>query len=401
MNSKKHKLPRRILAMLLAICMFVTMFPSAMFAVEGGTSRTAGTIDGTEENPKTVSSEDGITINKYVSAGTQEGQYDLTLEAYASDQLTTTPTSKPLDIVLVLDVSGSMDDPFVEEVSDWIEVYEESLQKDQTYYIRVGQHWRAVEYSYWYNAWGYYDRWDFVEVAPTTSESDQNRQHTQFYSYETVVEGQSKMEALQEAVNGFISQVDSQNVNITEEANKHCISIVKFADDSYANRIGDDRFDAGRNGYYNYTQQVIGFSSNASALTNAVNGIDPGGATAADYGLELANTVMNQARSNSEKVVVFFTDGSPNHDNGYTKSVADDAVEQANSLKEKGVTIYSVGVFEDANDTIDNYMSRVSSNYQNVTSTDGYAQPVSSEYYSIASDPDSLKQIFEETLLMK
>lgn len=33
MNSKKHKLPRRILAMLLAICMFVTMFPSAMFAV--------------------------------------------------------------------------------------------------------------------------------------------------------------------------------------------------------------------------------------------------------------------------------------------------------------------------------------------------------------------------------
>lgn len=36
MNSKKHKLPRRILAMLLAICMFVTMFPSAMFAVPGG-----------------------------------------------------------------------------------------------------------------------------------------------------------------------------------------------------------------------------------------------------------------------------------------------------------------------------------------------------------------------------
>ena len=35
MNSKKHKLPRRILAMLLAICMFVTMFPSAMFAVGG------------------------------------------------------------------------------------------------------------------------------------------------------------------------------------------------------------------------------------------------------------------------------------------------------------------------------------------------------------------------------
>ena len=34
MNSKKHKLPRRLLAMLLAICMFVTMFPSGTFATE-------------------------------------------------------------------------------------------------------------------------------------------------------------------------------------------------------------------------------------------------------------------------------------------------------------------------------------------------------------------------------
>lgn len=395
MNSKKHKLPRRILAMLLAICMFVTMFPSAMFAVEGGTSQTAGTIDGTEQNPKTVSSEDGITINKYVSAGTQEGQYDLTLEAYASDQLTTTSTSKPLDIVLVLDVSGSMDDPFVEEVSDWIEVYEESLQRDQTYYIRVGQHWRAVEYSYWYNAWGYYDGWDFVKVAPTTSESDQNKQHTQFYSYETVVEGQSKMEALQEAVNGFISQVDSQNVNITEEDNKHRISIVKFADDSYGKGIGNDRFDAGFDRYYNFTQQVIEFSSDVSALTNAVNDIKPGGATAADYGLNLANTVMDQARDTSEKVVVFFTDGSPNHDNGFDDGVANDAIKEAKNLKDKNVKIYSVGVFEEDDEDINDYMNGVSSNYPNATSLNNLGIQQSTEYYFTASSSADLNNIFE------
>ena len=42
MNSKKHKLPRRILAMLLAICMFVTMFPAGAFAVDTQDRRPRG-----------------------------------------------------------------------------------------------------------------------------------------------------------------------------------------------------------------------------------------------------------------------------------------------------------------------------------------------------------------------
>lgn len=34
MNSKKHKLPKRLLVMLLTICMFITMAPAGAFAVE-------------------------------------------------------------------------------------------------------------------------------------------------------------------------------------------------------------------------------------------------------------------------------------------------------------------------------------------------------------------------------
>ena len=57
-------------------------------------------------NPLTAT-ENNITVNKYVSENATGG-YSLTLEAYAANQQTTTTTTTPLDIVLVLDVSGSM-----------------------------------------------------------------------------------------------------------------------------------------------------------------------------------------------------------------------------------------------------------------------------------------------------
>ena len=88
MNSKKHKLPRRILAMLLAICMFVTMFPSAMFAWPGQ--------GGGGNN-------DPVTISK---TATQTGpdEWKVTMTVQASKEI----QSEPLELVLLLDRSGSM-----------------------------------------------------------------------------------------------------------------------------------------------------------------------------------------------------------------------------------------------------------------------------------------------------
>ncbi len=88
MNSKKHKLPRRILAMLLAICMFVTMFPSAMFAWSGHGGG---------------GSNDPVTITK---TATQTGpdEWEVTMTVQASKEI----QSEPLELVLLLDRSGSM-----------------------------------------------------------------------------------------------------------------------------------------------------------------------------------------------------------------------------------------------------------------------------------------------------
>ena len=404
MNSKKHKLPRRILAMLLAICMFVTMFPSAMFAVGDGNGQGATSV---------TSTENGVTVNKYVTGNEQEG-YELTLEAYASDQLTTTTSTTPLDIVLVLDVSGSMDQKFTGSTTKYEPIYSNGLNQRTTYYIENGNDYREVNYFRHKEAWGYYegDGWDFEfhEVIPKTSENDSDNSHTQFYEVITV-DGQSKLKALQSAVNSFIGSVET---NASTNNVGHKISIVKFSGKEAAwsgNGTYTDEGDA-----YNYSQIVKDLTdvrTGAEGLKQAVNNLTAAGSTRADLGLNRAQAALasDQSEDKVKKVVIMFTDGEPNDFSGFDYEIAAGAINKANELKEDNVDIYTIGVFKDANpeDTdgsFNKYMNAVSSNYPTATANgtnggrhqsaqliiDGEKQ--SSEYYFAANDAGSLNTVF-------
>lgn len=407
---------KRLLALFLAFVMAMSLLPVSVFA-DGGTG---GQLQGTKDNPITAS-EDGVTVNKYVSGDAENG-YSLTLEAYASDQLTTTTTTTPLDIVLVLDVSGSMDEVLTDARTVYQPVY--VIDQSEYYFIQDGNRYRKVEYTEAYTTqewdWG---KLEFVEkphpagwiygyksnptyVEPMTSAEDTDLGHTRFY---TAVSMQkvTKMEALQNAVNSFIDQVSAKNNGVAAES-QHRISLVKFADDSYYQGHYDSIGDNHDSSDYNYTQVVKDFTSAAGDLKKAVNSLDAGGATAADYGLELANHVFNGdedltgARINAKKVLVFFTDGEPNHSNGFSGSVAAAAVNTAKRLKSNGVRVYTVGVFEEETTNISQYMNGVSSNYPNASAergwqyfnygnqnTDGVA------YYALAKDAEDLNSIFE------
>lgn len=413
---------KRLLALFLAFVMAMSLLPVSVFA-DGGTG---GQLQGTKDNPITAS-KDGVTVNKYVSVD-EEGNYSLTLEAYASDQLTTTTTTTPLDIVLVLDVSGSMDEVLTDARTVYQPVYE--IDQSEYYFIQDGYQYRKVEYTEVYTTeewvwdgflkghweifehpagWIYGSESDPEYVVPMTSAEDTDTGHTQFY---TAVSTQrvTKMEALQNAVNSFIDQVSAKNNGVAAES-QHRISLVKFADDSYYqgryDSIGDDHLDSSD---YNYTQVVKDFTSAAGDLKRAVNNLDAGGATAADYGLELANHVFNGdgnltgARSNAKKVLVFFTDGEPNHSNGFSGSVAAAAVNTAKKLKSNsnGVRVYTVGVFEEETTNISQYMNGVSSNYPNASAEKGWhyfeygnQNTDGVEYYALAEDAEDLNSIFE------
>ena len=87
--------------------------------------------------------------------------------------------------------------------------------------------------------------------------------------------------------------------------------------------------------------------------------------------------MLNNARPNAKKVVIFFTDGSPNDGGGFDNSIASKAIGTAKSLKAAGAEVYTVGIFKDADPKADvseastenKFMQAVSSNYPSATYT--------------------------------
>ena len=227
-----------------------------------------------------------------------------------------------------------------------------------------------------------------------------------------------RIDALKAAANSFIDEIAKQNANISDPAQQHQVSLVKFSGKK-SNQVGNDTYR--EDGYtYNYSQVMKNLTScvgsSADDLKSTVNVIEPAGATRADYGLELA-AGQTSGRENAKKIVVFFTDGSPTSSNGFEGKVASSAVSAAKSMKDAGATIYSVGIFSGANPAPDptnsgtsrenKFMHAVSSNYPTASYTNqGFmfdnwvwnfgARATNSDFYKAASNAADLETLFDE-----
>lgn len=343
----------------------------------------------------------GIVLNK-TAAVNSDGSYTITLEAYATGETTTTVTQQPVDIVLVLDVSGSMDDPMSSSSYLYQEVYD--LNRDEAYYILSNGKYREVtwvERLFEEDAWrtGYLGS----PIYPKTSANDTDTSHVQFYS-RSLVPSVKKIDALKTAVNGFINSVAAQSPDSK-------IAIVKFAG-NMSNRVGNDTYQDGKY-TYNYSQIVKNLTAAGTGADNlkaAVSALRPAGATAADYGMQHAQSIINGVASDgNKKVVIMFTDGEPNHHSGFDTSVANAAISASKSIKDSGATVYTIGVFSGANgapvsplsgvsDT-NKYMHLVSSNYKNATSmssTGSSTYPGGGKSYFLSpSNAGELSAIFQ------
>lgn len=322
------------------------------------------------------------------------------LSALSSTSNTSVTTSTPLDIVLVLDVSGSMADDLTTYVYE--EAYDINKNGWTTYYAldKTGEY---VEVERVTNRL-LFDHWELngVTVEPKTR-NDNDPDHIQFYTRKDV--DVTKMDALKTAVNGFIDATAEQNASITDPDKQHHISIVKYAGNKI-DEVGDEKYQDRRN-WYNYSQIVSELTPDMDETRTKVSSLTTGGATSADYGMEHANSVLNPeagygARANAKKVVVMFTDGEPNHNNGFDGEVANDAINSAKTLKDAGALVYSVGVVsgadpEDTSKNINAYLHGISSNYPNAT---GYKnlgdRAANSNYYKAATNSEELNNIFKE-----
>ena len=283
----------------------------------------------------TITTSSGSVINRGDSA------FITALSALSSTSNVASSSTTPLDIVLVLDASGSMDDP--------------------------------------------------------------------------MNDGTKRIDALKRAANDFVTTIAEQNQGISDSSKQHQVSIVKFSGDKSA-VVGNDTYYKG--GYkYNYSQVMKAMSSctDAAAFTNTINSISPAGATRADYGLQLAQSQTSN-RKDAKKIVIFFTDGSPTSSSGFESGVASSAVSAAKAMKDKDVnaTVYTVGIFSDADPSADpsgasnenKFMHAVSSNYPEAsyTQNSGFwggwnwglgTRAEGSDFYKSASNADDLDKVFE------
>ena len=306
----------------------------------------AGGYDGKEVTTQNVGRIWTDKTVKKVESG--DSDFLTTLSAISSTS-DTTVSGKPLDIVMVLDASGSMDDPM--------------------------------------------------------GGGDSTK----------------RIVALKNAANSFIGTIAKQNEKIEDENKQHQVAIVKFAGKKKGDEVGNDTYREGRN-TYNYSQTMQGLTTcsvdGAKSLKKTINSIAPAGATHADYGLQLAEDISSN-RADAQKIVVFFTDGSPTSSNGFEFEVAKDAINTAKTIKSGGATIYTIGIFSGAkpsdnptnNDTsnANKFMHAVSSNYPNASSSVSYGffgtvdwsvnfgDPVAdASYYKSATSASELEKIFEE-----
>lgn len=359
------------------------------------TDKSVSTGNVTLSNKVGESAKESATIEKKSGSDFLVG-----LSALSSTAKIMGQTTVPLDIVLVLDVSGSMND----ESGVYQEVYQ--LDTSEMYYILRSGKYTKVSYDDLRDCW-YSGIWPGRQVTPKTSADDSDPSHVQFYSSTT------KMERLQDAVNGFIEQAAEKNKKLSDTNKQSRISLVKFAgkmpEDN--NEIGNDFYNG-----YNYTQIVKGYETNMSELQTLVSALKPAGATSADYAMDLAKQLVSpekpssnndlNPRKNAKKIVIFFTDGEPTHGNSFDGDVANAAIKKAKVIKSVA-DIYTIGVFDSANasDTkgpFNAYMHGMSSNYpkaetyNNLGTRAKDSKGNDTQFYKAATDASELNNIFNE-----
>ena len=355
------KYTRGLLAVILAV---VLVLPAAAFAMlPEANARSSTGMDGPTASKKIVDPDTTGRWQYWASGGEQDqttryvgriwtdktveptedekSDFVTTLSTMSSTSDTTSLVTKPLDIVMVLDASGSMD--------------------------------------------------------KSMGGNDQIKRIT----------------ALKNAASSFIDAIAEQNAKIEDDSKQHQVAIVKFAG-AKSNEIGNDMYREYQ-GFtyddYNYSQVMKSLTpcvgSDATELKDTVGSIKPAGATQADYGLELARGMSG--REDAQKVVVFFTDGTPTDFSEFNSTVANNAIAAAKKMKEKGATVYTIGIFDDANPAADptnywtsnenKFMHAVSSNYPNATSytTNSLGKRTeNSDFYKAASNADELKKVFDD-----
>lgn len=451
---------KRIIALLLALILTVGLLPTVALAEgapkEDGQTAASGVStvqSGTDSDNNT---DNPVHVIKTFTPG-KNGEFgSLTLEAYVTNPLQVVTETVPLDIVLVLDQSGSMgycincntefkEDKWVEDTCnntaatfEYKAISRNNAHHDTTYYIVSDGQYYEVNwcngyhpglFNDHYSGWYYNGRYGHTRVDSTTT----------LYERVVMTGHKHRLDALTEALNTFVNSV-------VANGGDHNVAVVGYAgtSNSYSDKNSTknselltgttlstgSKYSNNRYRYYpqkdlnkdpingkNYADLNANSKEYSNALQSmkteegvanvraAINALTANGATQTYAGMDMAKNILAKAKktnSNRQQVVILFTDGD-------TNSEQYDVYDLANSMKNNGVLIYTVGLFKDANQTKGEYdgkkwqddnnlfLNKVSNNsieYKNYDS-----KPMSKSdktYYLPARDAASLSAVFEQ-----
>lgn len=398
---------KRIFTAVLSFIMVLTMLPSMVFA--------AGNSD-TSTDGSTVS-ENGLTLTKTATLE-NDGTYTINLEAYATGT-TTTVTEKsgtPLDIVLVIDQSGSMyTSNYLQPMKEAVTSFVNSISDNAKEY-NVDHRIAIVGYASnegdgpsnsgiingddddWVNT-GLYVNGEFKNYETpegyTPIYRDQMDQNETYYirgrwSYEEITYNTQYQSwgyydwGSWESITPKTSENDRWNTQVYTYSEGGSLTASDYQNALVSVNTADEE----------------GNVSVTGSVTTAINSLASSGATRTSYGMEMANQVFaNNSIEGTERqrIVVVFTDGKPGF-SGYESGEANNAIGKAYTTKQTyGAKVYTIGLYSQAGSNVTNFMNYLSSNYPNARGTDNHGQPVSEseqKYYQTTDDVSELEDIF-------
>lgn len=386
----------------------------------------------------TTTSTSGLELSKKIELQ-EDGNYKITLEAYSTGKDTTVSTEKPvpLDIVLVLDQSGSMDETITsyQYTAQASKNYSYNSYGSSSYYYKDGDQYYQVKRGYdgWNTKYYYLYYTKGGKKYYLNGSSTTNNRPNITSSTATIWTGvlytrqqgtsTTRLEALKTAVTNFVSTVKDK---ASDEVN-HRIAMVGFArgtssTPNYLNTelfIGSNQYTYGNISDDNYRNafQDITTQAGQNNIKSSIGALDAEGATRADLGMEIANNIFSKnsikESENRKRVVVMFTDGEPNNSSGFNNTVATNTISQANKSKQTyGASVFTVGILngaspsgpitgETTNDNtpkINRYMHYTSSNFPNANGLDDAGEGGEAKadgYYKVATDADGLNDVFQ------
>lgn len=253
--------------------------------------------------------------------------YDINIKAASTSTSSVTTTTKAVaDIMLVLDVSGSMSDPISSEdvyeyVADNTDSGRNKLNTRTTYYVEIDGSYQPMSYQYDY--YGHYGDWYIGNKKASNYDSNNYK----IYTKKTVTK--TRLEALKESVDQFITDTASKSPNSK-------IGITAFSS-KHSSQQSNGK-----------TQGLLAAGANKDTLIAFADSLKDGGGTMPHIGLNKAKELLNAANDKNPKYVVLFTEGAPTGDNtgnppAWSSSAKTSAETSASALKAAGYTVYTIG----------------------------------------------------------